>query len=180
MHKTAMADAKRFVDKYLEKNQSYSIAEIGSYNVNGSIRPHFSNENWFYLGFDIVSGPDVDIVIPESNWPQEYHNKFDVVVSSQVMEHVKRPWSWMRDVASFCKPGGIIYICTPNTISYHPHPIDCWRVWPEGMRACMEDAMLTIVEVYASNIDTSGIAKKQDTTDPSEIKFKSRKQVMMF
>ena len=87
-------------------------------------------------------------------------NSFDVVVSTQVLEHVKHPWRWIKEVYRICKPNGIIYICTPNSIGYHAFPIDCWRVWPEGMNAVFEEAGVIPLDVYAINGDTTGIGSK--------------------
>ena len=53
--------------KFVELTQDYFVAkdnikvlEIGSYNVNGSIRAFFPNAN--YTGVDLCDGPGVDIV----------------------------------------------------------------------------------------------------------------------
>ena len=76
------------------------------------------------------------------------------------MEHVRHPWRWLPEVARICRTGGLVYVCTPNTIEFHEYPIDCWRAWPDGLRALFEDAGLEIVDVYASGIDTTGIGRK--------------------
>lgn len=69
---------------------------------------------------------------------------FDVVLSGNVIEHVRRPWIWMRELARVCRPGGVIATITPVSWPYHEAPIDCWRIYPEGMRALCEDAGLTV------------------------------------
>ena len=160
MHKSAYEDAQKFVSKYL-KDRYLTIADIGSYDVNGTLRPIFDNPKWKYVGYDIEIGPNVDFLLSSHyDWSEIKSNSFDVVVSTQVLEHVKHPWRWIKEVYRICKPNGIIYVCTPNSIGYHAFPIDCWRVWPEGMNALFEEAGVIPLDVYAINGDTTGIGSK--------------------
>jgi len=69
---------------------------------------------------------------------------FDIVVSGQVIEHVRKPWVWVRELARVCKPGGLVLTVNPVSWPYHEAPIDCWRIYPEGMRALCEDAGLNV------------------------------------
>lgn len=158
MHPTAYADAQEFVAKYLDGRGSLSVADVGSYDVNGTLKPLFARDGWTYTGLDIAAGPNVDQVLPSAyDWPAQLQGRFDVVVSTQVVEHVPHPWRWIRSVAGLAKPGGMIYISTPNTIEYHPYPVDCWRIWPDGMRALFEEAGIEVVDCYAKGRDTTGI-----------------------
>jgi SAM-dependent methyltransferase len=69
---------------------------------------------------------------------------FDIVVSGQVIEHVRKPWIWMKELARVCAPGGVVVTVNPVSWPYHEAPIDCWRIYPEGMRALCEDAGLDV------------------------------------
>lgn len=42
------------------------------------------------------------------------HEKYDVAVGMEVIEHVEDPWSYCRLLLSMVKPGGIVLITTPN------------------------------------------------------------------
>jgi SAM-dependent methyltransferase len=70
--------------------------------------------------------------------------RFDIVVSGQVIEHVRQPWIWVKELARVCKPGGLVLTVNPVSWPYHEAPIDCWRIYPDGMRALCEDAGLTV------------------------------------
>ena len=173
MHDSAYNDAKNFVDKYLssKKGQILIIADVGSYDVNGTLKALFQASDWTnwalrdwsYTGFDIEFGPNVDVVLKsEYGWSTEYSKKYDVVVTTQVMEHVRKPWLWIKDIAEICKSGGLIYICTPcGGVALHEFPIDCWRTWPEGMRAVLEEVDVDVLDVYTQGEDTTGIARKR-------------------
>ena len=70
---------------------------------------------------------------------------YDVVLSGQVIEHVRKIWVWMREVARVCKAGGIVITINPVSWPYHEAPIDCWRAYPEGMKALYEDSKLEVI-----------------------------------
>ena len=163
MHKSAYQDAERFVRKYLTPGVPTRIIDIGSMDVNGSLRPLFQQPGWTYRGADIEIGRNVDIRLPASyDWPNLDSNCFDVAVSSQVLEHVPHPWRWIGEVARIIKPGGLLYLCTPNTIHFHPYPIDCYRFWPDGLKAVVEEpGSLLLLECYHKGMDTTAIARKK-------------------
>ena len=51
----------------------------------------------------------------------------------------------MREVARVCKAGGIVITINPVSWPYHEAPIDCWRAYPEGMKALYEDSKLEVI-----------------------------------
>ncbi len=46
------------------------------------------------------------------------NNKFDVVLSTEVIEHIEDQWGYVRQLRKMLKPGGFLVITTPNTTSY--------------------------------------------------------------
>ena len=161
MHPSAFDDAHRFVDQYLATRESLRIADVGSFDLNGSLKPLFDRPGWTYVGLDPAPGPNVDVVLPgEDAWPDIATGAFDVVVSSQRLDHVTRPWRWMAELSRICAPGGLIYVCAPNTWGHNDYPLDCWRVWPDGLRALFTDTQIIPCEIYAAGPDTTGIGRR--------------------
>ncbi len=72
-------------------------------------------------------------------------NAYDLVLSGQVIEHVRKTWVWIKEVARVCKVGGTVITINPVSWPYHEAPIDCWRAFPEGMKALYEDASLEVI-----------------------------------
>ena len=70
---------------------------------------------------------------------------YDMVLSGQVIEHVRLIWVWMREVARVCKAGGLVITINPVSWPFHQAPVDCWRIYPDGMRALYEDAGLDVL-----------------------------------
>ncbi|HBK89356.1 MAG TPA: methyltransferase domain-containing protein [Cyclobacteriaceae bacterium] len=88
--------------------------------------------------------------------PHEYHypiadNTFDIVLAGNVIEHVKEIWTWMNELARITKPGGKVIIICPVSWVFHEAPVDCWRIYPDGMRALMTHAGL---EILVSEFET--------------------------
>lgn len=165
MHDNSLRLMQRFVAKYLNHEFDHNIADVGSYDVNGTYRPLFKRHNWKYTGFDIMGGPNVDIVLtPNYEWQLDasHIQAYDVVISGQTMEHVRMPWRWIQDVVRLVPPMGTICLIVPNTEVFHEHPEDCWRVWPDGMRGLTEDAGLEEIECYAHGPDTFGVFRRPD------------------
>ena len=159
MHASALAAAEKFAAKYFRG--SLKVAEIGSRDVNGTMRGIFSGHE--YTGFDIEPGPGVDVVLANSEANPFPDGSFDAVISANTLEHTRRPWVIVREMARVLKPGGVMFLLVPmpNAHRYHAEPIDCWRCYTEGMRGLFEEAGLEVLELYeAGDHDTVGIARK--------------------
>lgn len=74
-----------------EEIEGKNIIEVGSYDINGSLRPIV--ESWKtakYVGVDIEKGPGVDIVCNAEELLDKFEkNRFDIVLSTELLEHVK-------------------------------------------------------------------------------------------
>jgi SAM-dependent methyltransferase len=91
----------------------------------------------------------------------EYHfpipaDTYDIVVSGQVLEHVRKPWVWIKEVARVCRPGGAVITISPISWPYHAAPFDCWRAYPEGMRALYDEAGLDVVFCTFESLEIPG------------------------
>ena len=92
-----------------------------------------------YIGADVVDGPKVDVVCPLEAlaFPDA---RFDTVLCSQVLEHVRAPVVALREIARVLRPSGVLLASTHGTYPYHPHPTDYWRWTQDGLRALFDDA----------------------------------------
>jgi SAM-dependent methyltransferase len=72
-------------------------------------------------------------------------NSYDIVLSGQVVEHVRKIWVWIKEVARICKKGGIVITINPVSWPYHEAPYDCWRAFPEGMKSLYDEASLQVI-----------------------------------
>ena len=69
---------------------------------------------------------------------------FDIVFSSDVFEHIDRPWLAAQEIARILRPGGIAITHTLFSWRNHPCPIDYWRYSAECLEFLFAD--LTCLE----------------------------------
>ena len=81
---------------------------------------------------------------------------YDLVLSGQVLEHVKKPWRWLPELARVCRPGGHVVTISPVSWPYHEAPVDCWRIYPEGLRALYDEAKLAVEMVTWGTLEPRG------------------------
>lgn len=163
MHPSAYEDASKFVAKCLNRDVTTTIVDVGAADINGTLRPLFDSPAWKYFGLDSAAGPNVDIVPDKPyEWatirgqPGILTASVDAVVCTQTLEHCPQPWWLVREIARIVRPGGFVYLCAPNSIPFHEYPVDCWRVWPDGMRGLMADAGIECLEAYTFEGDGVG------------------------
>ena len=72
-------------------------------------------------------------------------NVYDIVLATNVLEHVRRIWTWLAELTRVCAPGGHVIIISPASWPYHAYPVDCWRAYPDGMRALYEECGLQVL-----------------------------------
>lgn len=157
-------NARGLVRKHLTRAdwQEASVLDVGSYNVNGTLRGVVEKRGWTYTGLDIVPGDNVDIV---AEHPYEYpfpDGFFDAVVSCSTMEHVAAIWLWVPELVRILRPGGLLVIVAPNRWKIDHSPPDYWRILPSGMEYLFTlDGRLENIQAEAVSTDTAGSAFKK-------------------
>ena len=138
MHSTALENCERFfidhVVRYRPVRPIHSVLDVGSYDVNGSVKPIVTRYGGRYTGLDIEAGPGVDVVLNEPGAPFPFEDRsFDVVVSTSCLEH--DPAFWLTVAEMMRVSSQWIYLNVPSAQQYHAYPIDCWRFMLDSMGA---------------------------------------------
>lgn len=159
MHPSALNNGKLFFDTYspplLESEGSIRVVEIGSQDVNGSIR-QFCPQEFEYIGVDFVDGKGVDVVITSPYELPFDDNSVDIVVSSSCFEHSEMFWVVYLEIIRILKPHGVFYLNVPSNGMFHRYPVDCWRFYPDSGPALVTWAQYNnfnvgLMESYTSN-----------------------------
>lgn len=105
------------------------VLEVGSRDVNGSVRRMIQTRApAAYLGVDIVEGPGVDRVCDAAGLVAAFGpDSFDVVVTTEMLEHAKDWQAAIANMIGVLRPGGVLVVTTRSPgFGYH-HPPDRWR-----------------------------------------------------
>jgi len=119
-----------------------SVLESGAREVNGSARPIFEKyAPASYVSTDLVAGKGVDQVCDAVDLVKTFGaSKFDAVISTEVLEHVR---DWIATVGNYkrlLKPGGLLWITTRSIgFPFHEYPEDHWRFDLGNMTAIFAD-----------------------------------------
>jgi len=105
----AHPDQQLWCNKIKEEHPSYFInkrvLDIGALDVNGNNRYLF--DNCKYVGLDVVPGPNIDVVsIAHLYMPSAL---FDVVLSTNALEHDLYWRQTLDAMLTFLKPGGFLF-----------------------------------------------------------------------
>jgi SAM-dependent methyltransferase len=98
-----------------------------------------------YVTADLPGEP-ADLVIDEGRVPAE-DASFDVVLSTQVLEHVPDPDAYLAEAHRLLAPNGTLLLSTHGVYWYHPVPEDLWRWTGPGLRRQIERCGFTVSEL---------------------------------
>ena len=117
------------------------VLEIGGRDLAHSARAMFPGPRFSYSNLDLEPSDiphtivaditDCRATIPDAS--------FDLVVSSDVFEHLDRPWLAAAEIARILKPGGLAITHTLFAWRSHPRPIDYWRFSKECLEFLFAD-----------------------------------------
>ena len=159
MHPSAMDNGRLFFDAYAAKIDGGIVVDIGSQDVNGSLRevcpPHLQ-----YIGVDFADAKGVDVVLQDPYRLPFADDSVDVVVSSSCFEHSELFWVLFLEIMRVLKSPGLFYLNAPSNGTFHRYPVDCWRFYPDSGRALITWAQRNgvdacVLESYVSRQDNA-------------------------
>jgi SAM-dependent methyltransferase len=88
------------------------VLEVGSLDINGSVRQFFKDCN--YIGIDLGEGKGVDIVCTGQDYDAP-DNEFDTVISCECFEHNPDWVATFTNMHRMAKPNGLIIMTCATT-----------------------------------------------------------------
>ena len=140
-----------FVETYVSESdvRGRRVLEVGSFDVNGSPRALIEIlKPSEYRGVDIEMGPGVDEICRAEDLVERFGpESFDLLISTEMIEHVA---DWKIVVSNFkriLKPGGKIIITTRSLgFPLHDYPSDHWRFEMSDMAMIFSDFESIVIE----------------------------------
>ena len=118
------------------------VLEIGSRNVTGNnLRSLFSEAT--YVGFDFYPGENVDVVgdVHKLSSYFKQDERFDLIFSSAVFEHLHMPWVAALQIQKLLKLGGFVFVETHFSYASHERPWHFFQFSEMGLRALFNEAL---------------------------------------
>lgn len=150
MHPSQYAHMVQCVTRYLDTNREYRVLDFGSGLSPGQTQTNhgaLKGYKYSYIGVDVRESDNVDIVMTKPYSVPVPSNSADVIMSGSVFEHVPFFWASILEMTRILKPGGFIFMSLPSRGHKHT-TMDCWRFYPDGLRAVASAAKLTLLEAH--------------------------------
>lgn len=105
-----------------------------------------------YVGMDLAESNYYDLP-PDITWDGAIipcpDNSFDVILCTEVLEHVRDPATILREANRVLKPGGTIVITTPFLWVLHEVPNDYQRLTPFSLDLLLRETGFSVVHIDA-------------------------------
>jgi len=130
------------------------ILEIGP-SLPSPYKDLVSNPLIRWETLDIYQSPNLTFVADNLYSFPIPSQTYDIVLSSNVIEHVKDIWLWMPEVARITKLGGLIITISPLNWGFHEYPSDCWRIFPDGMVSLYNHSGIKMVRCISGSLENA-------------------------
>ena len=119
------------IELYLNDKKKIKMADIGC--GTKPYFPLFKEKTQEYVGIDVEKSETVDIVSSAEKLPV-VDNCFDIVLSTQVLEHIRDYQAAISEIYRVLKPNGIVFLTTHGVWEIHGAPFDYWRFTKYGLK----------------------------------------------
>ena len=100
--------------------------------------PYFGDLVGQYIGVDLAGNARADVYSLAERL--SFRDKtFDVILCTQVLEHVTEPADVIREISRVLKPGGVLFLSTHGSMVFHPTPEDHWRWTQTGLQRVLSN-----------------------------------------
>jgi len=110
-------------------------------DVGGRGKPYakyFSDRILWHFVIDIEPGASVDLV-GDARFLPIADGSVDVVLCTQVLEHIPEPVPVLEEIFRVLRPGGTLILSVPAIFPQHGSPGDYWRYMPQGLAWLLRD-----------------------------------------
>lgn len=111
---------------------------------NTPYKPVFEPFLQKYIGVDLAENKNADVHISPNGTINLPDNYSDIVLSTQVLEHVEDVKHYLSEAYRVLKPGGTLILSTHGYWVFHPDPTDFWRWTSTGLKKIVTENQFEI------------------------------------
>jgi SAM-dependent methyltransferase len=131
---------KDFIEKLFKKYPSVTgdkVLEVGSLDVNGTVKDLLLTRYKKYTGIDMRIGPNVDLCINGHDIRKHFKKEsFDMVFCVDTIEHDIEFWKTISNMKWVLKKGGWMILGAPSRgHPFHAHPSDYYRFFETAIQS---------------------------------------------
>lgn len=164
-------EARQYVNRF-GTAEPITVVEIGSLDINGTVRGCFPKAKWH--GIDVVEGPAVDEVANGATWTPD--EPVDLVVCCEVFEHTRDWRKIVANCANIVKPGGRVVFTAAGPTRLPHSAVDGGllrdgefyaNIDPDDLAAAMSDAGFVDVQIDEHGPDVRATGVLGDKPKPA-------------
>lgn len=106
----------------------------------------FENHAVLYVGADVGNNPKAEYNFKPGEKLTFSNEEFDIVLSSQVLEHVEDVSSYLNECSRVLKQDGLLFLSTHGTWQYHASPYDFYRWTSLGLKTVISKHKFEVID----------------------------------
>jgi len=158
MDKLAKNEIIKFYEEYKEIFHKRSIADMGAFNINGSVKEILFPFGVKITGFDIIEGKGVDIVIKPGEIPPEQKNKYLISTIAQSFQFCPYPDLYKKQIKDILEKKGffLLITCVQECKWHHTTTLNKYWEKRQGLRWSLKklgnffEEEFDIIDLYRS------------------------------
>jgi SAM-dependent methyltransferase len=132
----------------LQKHAVDDVIDVLDYGCGGSpYRSLFPNARYKRADYLQAEGDTLDYILDDDSIVGEQNESFDLVLSTQVAEHVSSPSDYFNECFRLLRPGGRLICTTHGYFPDHGCPYDFQRWTADGLRRDLEKAGFAVERI---------------------------------
>lgn len=141
----------------LQKFAIPGATSVFDYGCGGSPYRHLFPKAQYHRA-DSTPIDGIDYLVKEDCTTDAASGNYEIVLSTQVLEHVVKPSLYLREAKRLLAPGGRLLLSTHGAFYDHGCPTDCHRWTAEGLRNELASEGFTIESCYKLTTNFRGLA----------------------
>jgi SAM-dependent methyltransferase len=131
---------KNFIKNLSEQYDSEDLLVMDvAPEIHMGAKEFFKKSTIKTLDIDPESGADYIMDLCVNNSDIVGNEKFDLIICTEVLEHVNNPFSVVNELRRILKTGGVIAISTPFNFRIHGPLPDNWRFTIHGLKVLFNE-----------------------------------------